>query len=106
MRIHLDTDLGSDTDDACALVMLLGWPDVEITGITTVADSEGRRAASVATGCESPVARTYPSQPDPKSRSRRLLGQIPLWTTSGTGAPTWNQSHPRAAPHLTFSVTA
>jgi hypothetical protein len=22
MRIHLDTDLGSDTDDACALVML------------------------------------------------------------------------------------
>ena len=26
MRIHLDTDLGSDTDDACALV---GWPDIE-----------------------------------------------------------------------------
>ena len=26
MRIHLDTDLGSDTDDACALVMLwAGW---------------------------------------------------------------------------------
>ncbi|HVD79274.1 MAG TPA: nucleoside hydrolase [Propionibacteriaceae bacterium] len=48
MRIHLDTDLGGDTDDACALAMLLGWPDVEITGITTVADPGGRRAAYVA----------------------------------------------------------
>jgi hypothetical protein len=26
MLIHLDTDLGGDTDDACALAMLLGWP--------------------------------------------------------------------------------
>jgi len=48
VRIHLDTDLGGDTDDACALAMLLGWPDVEITGITTVADPGGRRAAYVA----------------------------------------------------------
>jgi purine nucleosidase len=48
VRIHLDTDLGGDTDDACALAMLLGWPDVEITGITTVADPGGRRAACVA----------------------------------------------------------
>ena len=28
--------------------MLLGWPEVEITGITTVADPDGRRAAYVA----------------------------------------------------------
>jgi purine nucleosidase len=48
MRIHLDTDLGGDTDDACALAMLLGWPEVEITGITTAADPGGRRAAYVA----------------------------------------------------------
>jgi inosine-uridine nucleoside N-ribohydrolase len=47
MRIHLDTDLGGDTDDACALAMLLGWPDVEIVGITTVADAGGRRAGYV-----------------------------------------------------------
>ncbi len=32
MRIHLDTDLGGDTDDACALAMLLGWPGVELVG--------------------------------------------------------------------------
>jgi purine nucleosidase len=48
VRIHLDTDLGGDTDDACALAMLLGWPGVEITGITTVADPGGHRAAYVA----------------------------------------------------------
>jgi purine nucleosidase len=47
VRIHLDTDLGGDTDDACALAMLLGWPGVEVTGITTVADPGGRRAAYV-----------------------------------------------------------
>lgn len=29
-KIHLDTDLGDDTDDLCALVVLLRWPDVEI----------------------------------------------------------------------------
>ena len=48
MRIHLDTDLGGDTDDACALVMLLGWPEVEVTGVTTVADPVGLRAAYAA----------------------------------------------------------
>jgi hypothetical protein len=36
LRVHLDTDLGSDTDDLCALAMLLGWPDVEVVGVTTV----------------------------------------------------------------------
>jgi inosine-uridine nucleoside N-ribohydrolase len=48
MRIHLDTDLGGDPDDACALAMLLGWPDVEVVGITTTADQGGRRAGYVA----------------------------------------------------------
>ncbi len=47
MLIHLDTDLGSDTDDACALAMLLGWPAVEIVGITTTIDPRGRRAGYV-----------------------------------------------------------
>jgi purine nucleosidase len=43
-KIHLDTDLGGDADDVCALAMLLKWPDVEIIGITTVAEENGRRA--------------------------------------------------------------
>jgi inosine-uridine nucleoside N-ribohydrolase len=44
LRVHLDTDLGSDTDDLCALAMLLGWPDVEVVGVTTVSDPNGIRA--------------------------------------------------------------
>jgi purine nucleosidase len=43
-RIHLDTDIGGDTDDLCALAMLLGWPDVELVGVTTCSDSAGLRA--------------------------------------------------------------
>ena len=48
MLVHLDTDLGGDPDDACALAMLLGWPGVELTGITTTIDPGGRRAGCVA----------------------------------------------------------
>jgi purine nucleosidase len=43
-KIHLDTDLGGDIDDLCALAMLLRWNDVELIGITTVAEASGRRA--------------------------------------------------------------
>ena len=48
MEIHLDTDLGGDIDDLCALAMLLRWAgDVHLTGITTVAEAKGRRAGYV-----------------------------------------------------------
>jgi purine nucleosidase len=44
MKVHLDTDLGGDIDDLCALAMLLRWPDVTLTGITIVGDTNGVRA--------------------------------------------------------------
>lgn len=44
MKIHLDTDIGGDLDDVCALALLLSVPDVEITGVTSVVENEGRRA--------------------------------------------------------------
>src|SRR3954451_9291700 len=44
MKIHIDTDIGGDIDDLCALAMLLGWSGVEVVGITTVAEDAGRRA--------------------------------------------------------------
>ncbi len=48
MKIHLDTDLGGDIDDLCALAMLLHWPQqIRITGITTVGEINGRRAGQV-----------------------------------------------------------
>ena len=34
-------------DDVCALAMLLKWPDLEITVVTTVSDDAGRRAGYV-----------------------------------------------------------
>jgi purine nucleosidase len=46
-KVHLDTDLGSDTDDLCALAMLLGWPDAELVGVTTSTDRSGLRAGFV-----------------------------------------------------------
>lgn len=48
MRLHIDTDLGGDPDDACALAMVLGWPDVDLVRITTTADPDGLRAGYVA----------------------------------------------------------
>jgi inosine-uridine nucleoside N-ribohydrolase len=43
--IHLDTDLGGDIDDLCALALLLRWPGgVRLSGVTTVAELGGRRA--------------------------------------------------------------
>ncbi len=43
-KVHLDTDLGGDIDDLCALALLLKWPNVEITGITSVLEDQGKRA--------------------------------------------------------------
>ena len=45
ISVHLDTDLGGDIDDLCALAMLLRWPErLHLTGITTVGELSGKRA--------------------------------------------------------------
>ena len=44
IKVHLDTDIGGDIDDLCALALLLRWPNVDITGITTVLEDHGKRA--------------------------------------------------------------
>lgn len=43
LKIHLDTDLGGDIDDICALAFLLRSPNVELTGVTVVGDTAGKR---------------------------------------------------------------
>lgn len=43
--IHVDTDIGGDPDDLCALAMLLGWPGAELVGVTTSSEEKGMRAA-------------------------------------------------------------
>jgi len=47
MKLHLDTDLGGDMDDLCALAMVLNWPDVELRAVTTVADDRGKRCGYI-----------------------------------------------------------
>lgn len=70
MLVHLDTDIGGDTDDLCALAMLLGLPGVEVAAISTVGAEgalrggmvayalglAGRRGVPVAAGAESPLS--------------------------------------------------
>jgi inosine-uridine nucleoside N-ribohydrolase len=43
-KLHLDTDIGGDSDDLCALAMVLHWPDVELLAVTTNSDDQGKRA--------------------------------------------------------------
>ena len=43
-KIHIDTDLGGDMDDLCALAMVLRWPDADLIAVTTNQDNNGRRA--------------------------------------------------------------
>ncbi len=43
-KLHLDTDIGGDIDDLCALAMVLNWPDVELLAVTTNSDDGGKRA--------------------------------------------------------------
>jgi purine nucleosidase len=46
-NLHLDTDIGGDIDDLCALAMVLNWPESELVAVTTVSDSGGKRAGYV-----------------------------------------------------------
>jgi purine nucleosidase len=93
VRIHLDTDLGSDTDDACALAMLLGWPDVELVGITTTIDPGGIRAGFVARCLELAGRTDVPvaAGADVSLTTRITPGEIPqderYWPEPVTAAP-------------------
>ena len=44
-KIILDTDIGSDIDDAVCLAYLLAQPECELVGITTVSGEPEKRAA-------------------------------------------------------------
>lgn len=51
-RIILDTDIGSDLDDALALTCILGSPGITLAGITTVYGDTAVRAGIAARLCE------------------------------------------------------
>lgn len=51
-KILLDTDIGSDIDDAVCLAYLLANPDCELLGITTVTGEPVKRASMASVLCE------------------------------------------------------
>lgn len=67
MKLLLDTDIGSDIDDAVCLAYLLAQPDCELLGITTVTGDVDARARMASALCQ--VANKqipiYPGAPDP-----------------------------------------
>ena len=85
-KVLLDTDIGTDVDDAVALAYLLSHPDCELLGITTVTGESLKRAslASVlcqAAGREIPI---YPGAELPmRGEQRQPIAQqaavLPRW---------------------------
>ncbi len=51
-KILLDTDIGSDIDDAVCLAYLLAQQDCELCGITTVSGEAARRASMASAMCK------------------------------------------------------
>lgn len=51
-KIILDTDIGSDIDDAVCLAYLLAHPDCELLGITTVSGEADKRAMMASAQCK------------------------------------------------------
>ncbi len=98
MRVHLDTDLGGDTDDACALAMLLGAPGVDLVGVTTTIDARGARAGAtrrllgiagrgevtVAAGAALSLSRKVPADDSTGDRRQWPGGVLPLATSPGS----------------------
>ena len=52
MKVLLDTDIGSDIDDAICLAYLLAKPECELLGITTVSGEPEKRAMLASAVCK------------------------------------------------------
>ena len=67
MKVLLDTDIGSDIDDAICLAYLLAKPECELLGITTVSGEPEKRAMLASTVCKAAVQDIpiFPGAPRP-----------------------------------------
>ncbi|MEK7409632.1 MAG: nucleoside hydrolase [Acidobacteriota bacterium] len=81
--VILDTDIGTDIDDAFALALVLASPELELRAVTTVsADAYGRaliacRMLDEAGRAGVPVAAGRPPRPQPETKGQYLYGQQP-----------------------------
>ncbi len=72
-KVLLDTDIGTDVDDAVALAYLLSHPDCELLGITTVTGEPEKRASLASVLCQTagkdiPI---YPGEDHPMQGEQR-----------------------------------
>ena len=93
LLVLLDTDIGSDIDDALALLLLLRLPDAELLGITTVYGKVALRARIArrileAAGRDVPVI---------AGAGIPMSSPIPVWHTGIEGAPLLNEQEIAAA---------
>jgi inosine-uridine nucleoside N-ribohydrolase len=91
--VHFDTDFAGDPDDACALAMLLGWPGVEIVGVTTNLDDGGTRAGcaryvlGLAGRSDIPVVAGSEASLTTEERFPSTFGDERCWPASVGAAP-------------------
>src|SRR6266498_571800 len=85
-KVLLDTDIGTDVDDAVCLAYLLSHPDCELLGITTVTGESDKRAslASVlckAAGKEIPIypGADHPMQGEQRQQIAQQAAVLPRW---------------------------
>ena len=78
--VILDTDIGTDIDDAFALALALASPEIELRGVTTVSADAYTRALIVcrllhaAGRGDVPVAAGRPRRPEPESNGQYRYG--------------------------------
>ena len=63
IKLLLDTDIGTDVDDAVALAYLLAQPQCELLGITTVTGQANQRAALASVLCQAAGRADIPIYP-------------------------------------------
>ena len=61
-QLLLDTDIGTDVDDALALALLIAKPDVDLVGVTTVHGHAPLRAAIARSLRDAGIAVEYEGQ--------------------------------------------
>lgn len=111
----LDTDIASDVDDALALALLLGSPEVDLLGVTTVYGDTLLRARAASrllslAGARDGAVPVLPGAREPLSgapvwwagHEGTLMGDLSTATTapvsSGTDAADWIAAQVAAAP--------
>lgn len=85
-KVLLDTDIGTDVDDAVALAYLLTHPDCELLGITTVTGEAEKRAALASVMCRAagkdiPIypGAGHPMQGEQRQPKAQQAAALPGW---------------------------